>query len=84
MQKSKTDYFYPDEDALYTINTLPMENQFPLNYYGTVNVFLRQDWYISLRSNESTDTPARYYQETIDYWTDGTRFQNALKTAGLS
>ena len=72
MQKTKTDYFYPDEDALYTINTLPMENQFPLYYYGSVNVFYRQDWYTGLRANESTDTPALYYQETIDHWTEGT------------
>lgn len=84
MQKSKIDYFYPDEDVLYTINTLPMENQFPLYYYGSVNVFYRQDWYTILRANETKDTPALYYQETINYWTDGTRFQNALKLAGLS
>lgn len=84
MQKSKIDYFYPDEAHSYTIQTLPMENQFPLYYYGSVNIFSRTDWYTILRAQETKDTPRQYYQETIDYWTEGSRFTSALKLAGLS
>lgn len=84
MQKTKIDYLIPAENASYTIETLPMENQFPLYYYGSVNVFYRQDWYTILRAEETKDTPKTYFEETITYWTSGSRFQNALKLAGLS
>lgn len=83
MQKTRLDYFYPDEDVLYTIQTLPMEQQFALNYYGNVGTFYETDWYVVLRDQTRQTTPADYYRNTIKEWTK-TKFDNALKLAGLA
>lgn len=85
MQKDKIDYFYPEEGtALYTISTLPMQQQFALNYYGQVEaVRLNTDWYKDLLSASPKMTAAEYVQDTVNYWTQD-RFNNALKLAGLA
>lgn len=85
MQKDKIDYFYPEEGtALYTISTLPMQQQFALNYYGQVEaVRLNTDWYKDLLASSPKMTAAQYIEDTVNYWTQD-KFDNALKLAGLA
>lgn len=82
IQKSRIDYFYPETETLYTVNTLPMENRYALYYYGQVTAFQPTEWYTVLRQDRNDKTPVYYWNETVSYWTQS-RFDTALQRAGL-
>lgn len=82
IQKSRIDYFYPETETLYTVNTLPMENRYALYYYGQVTAFQPTEWYTVLRQDKNDKTPVYYWNETVSYWTQS-RFDTALQRAGL-
>lgn len=82
IQKSRIDYFYPETQTLYTVETLPMENRYALYYYGSVTAFQSTDWYTVLRQDKNTKTPGDFWDETVEYWTES-RFDIALQRAGL-
>ncbi len=82
MQRDKIDYFNP-ESARYEIHTLPMQQQFALNYYGNVEaVRLKDDWYEDLLAKTPKMTAAQYVQDTVTNWTNS-KLENAFKLAKI-
>lgn len=84
IQKSRIDYFYPGESALYKVQTLPLDDRYALYYHGKVKSFYNTDWDTVMRQEKNKETPVDYWNDTIDYWKNGNRFSNALKLAGLA
>lgn len=82
LHQNRLDYF---ADTFINPYTLPSKYLFPLIKYGGVDTFRLPngyDFFTQMGKEKDFKTPQKYWDETIQYWTDD-KWNSALEAAGL-